>query len=199
MTDQWTRETLEGARQTRPAMPPVERLPEGRPEGETLYERIQAVAAQYPQRRSAILPALRLAQEEHGWLSPQAFDQVAEALGFTPALCKSVASFYDMFRLEPSGRHEICVCTNISGALVGAGDTLREFERALGIHAGETTADGMFTLRTVECYSGCGWGPVVSVDEVYDEPFPPERVRPLLDDLRRAAEPPAPDGDGEAA
>src|SRR3954452_15362631 len=142
MTDQWTREAREGARRTRPPMPPPERLPEGRPEGETLYERIQAVAAQYPQRRSAILPALRLAQEEHGWLSPQAFDEVAEALAFTPALCKSVASFYDMFRLEPAGRHEICVCTNVSCALVGAGDTLRAFERELGVHAGETTPDG---------------------------------------------------------
>jgi NADH-quinone oxidoreductase subunit E len=110
---------------------------------------------------------------------------VADATGFTPALCKSVASFYDMFRLHPAGRHEICVCTNIACALVGAGDTLREFERALGIHSGETTADGEFTLRTVECYGGCGWGPVVSVDERYHEPFPPDRVRPLLDELRK--------------
>ncbi len=81
-----------------------------------------------------------------------------------------------MFRLQPAGRHEICVCTNIACALVGAGDTLREFERELGIHAGQTTADGEFTLRTVECYGGCGWGPVVSVDERYHEPFAPDRV-----------------------
>ena len=109
---------------------------------------------------------------------------MADATGFTPALCKSVASFYDMFRLHPAGAHEICVCTNISCALVGAGETLREFSRELGIEPGSTTADGRFTLRTVECYGGCGWGPVVSVDERYHEPFGPDRVKPLLDELR---------------
>ena len=80
-----------------------------------------------------MIPALRLAQDEYGWLSEQAFDEVADATGFTPAFCKSVASFYDMFRLTPIGRYEICVCTNISCALVGAADTLRAFERELGI------------------------------------------------------------------
>ena len=93
-----------------------------------------------------------------------------------PGVCKSVAVVLRHVPAAPAGRHEICVCTNIACALVGAGDTLREFERELGIHAGETTADGLFTLRTVECYGGCGWGPVVSVDERYHEPFPPDRV-----------------------
>ncbi len=174
-------QTIEGARLTRPQMPaplpePDRSLP--------LYERIQEVIELYPQPRSAIVPALRLAQEEYGWLSEEAFVQVAEATGFTPAVCKSVASFYDMFRLHPGGRHEICVCTNIACALVGAGDTLRAFERELGIRAGETTADGRFTLRTVECYGGCGWGPVVSVDERYHEPLPAEEVGTLLEALR---------------
>jgi NADH-quinone oxidoreductase subunit E len=153
-----------------------------------LYERIQEVIGLYPERRSAIMPALRLAQDEHGWLSEEAFLQVAEATGLTPAVCKSVASFYDMFRLHPAGRHEICVCTNIACALVGAGDTLRAFERELGIRAGETTADGAFTLRIVECYGGCGWGPVVSVDERYREPIPADEVPALLDELRGAGE-----------
>ena len=99
-----------------------------------------------------------------------------------------MASFYDMFHLQPVGLHEICVCTNISCALVGAGETLREFRRELGIDVGQTTADGLITLRAVECYGGCGWGPVVSVDERYHEPFGPDRVRPLLDELRGAAE-----------
>jgi NADH-quinone oxidoreductase subunit E len=196
--DDATRQTLAGARQTRPPMPEPtvrERPPDAPERGGSLYERIQELIARYPERRSAIIPALRLAQQEHGWLSPQAYEDVAEALGYTPALCKSVATFYDMFHSGPVGRHEICVCTNISCALVGAGDTLRAFERELGIHAGETTADGMFTLRTVECYGGCGWGPVVSVDEIYQEPFPPERVRPLLDELRGGGA----STDGEAA
>jgi NADH-quinone oxidoreductase subunit E len=175
------RETLEGARQTRPPMPepaPVDDT--GRP----LYDRIQDVIALYPERRSAIIPALRLAQEQHGWLPEEAFDEVADATGFTPAYCKSVASFYDMFRLRPVGRHEICVCTNISCALVGAGDTLRAFERELGIAAGETTGDGLFSLKIVECYGGCGWGPVVSVDERYHEPLPADQVPALIAQLR---------------
>jgi NADH-quinone oxidoreductase subunit E len=182
--DPATAETLAGARETRPQMPaPL-------PPAETtapLRDRILAVVALYPEPRSALIPALRLAQEEYGWLSTEAFEQVADATGFTPALCKSVASFYDMFRLHPAGRHEICVCTNISCALVGAGETLREFSRELGIEPGGTTADGMFTLRAVECYGGCGWGPVVSVDERYHEPFGPDRVKPLLDELRGEA------------
>jgi NADH-quinone oxidoreductase subunit E len=182
--DPATQETLAGARETRPQMP----APLREADAETpLRDRILAVVALYPEPRSALLPALRLAQDEYGWLSTEAFEQVADATGFTPALCKSVASFYDMFRLHPAGRHEICVCTNISCALVGAGDTLREFQRELGIDAGQTTSDGLFTLRTVECYGGCGWGPVVSVDERYHEPFPPERVKELLAELRSEA------------
>src|SRR4051812_47648058 len=172
-------------RETRPAPPPP--LPvdnDGRP----LYDRIQDVIALYPERKSAVIPALRLAQEEYGWLSEQAFDEVAEATGFTPAYCKSVASFYDMFRLHPVGRYEICVCTNISCALVGAADTVRAFERELGIHRGETTDDGIFTLKTVECYGACGWGPVVSVNERSHEPFPAEQVPELVAALRADAE-----------
>jgi len=182
--DPATAETLAGAMETRPQMPaPL-------PPGDTsapLRDRILAVVALYPEPRSALIPALRLAQEEYGWLSTEAFEQVADATGFTPALCKSVASFYDMFRLHPAGEHEICVCTNISCALVGAGETLREFSRELGIEPGATTADGKFTLRAVECYGGCGWGPVVSVDERYHEPFGPDRVKPLLAELRGEA------------
>jgi NADH-quinone oxidoreductase subunit E len=182
--DPATAETLAGALETRPQMPaPLPPADASAP----LRDRILAVVALYPEPRSALIPALRLAQEEYGWLSTEAFEQVADATRFTPALCKSVASFYDMFRLHPAGNHEICVCTNISCALVGAGETLREFSRELGIEPGATTADGMFTLRSVECYGGCGWGPVVSVDERYHEPFGPDRVKPLLAGLRGEA------------
>ncbi|MFL6050172.1 MAG: NADH-quinone oxidoreductase subunit NuoE [Gaiellales bacterium] len=178
-------QTLAGARETRPALPaPLPATDDTRP----LYDRIQDAIALYPERRSAVMPALRLAQEEYGWLSEQAFDEVADATGFTPAFCKSVASFYDMFRLTPAGRYEICVCTNISCALVGAADTMRAFERELGIHPGQTSGDGLFTLKTVECYGGCGWGPVVSVNERYHEPFPAEQVPELIARLRADAE-----------
>ena len=85
-----------------------------------LHDEIRDVLAQYPQSRSATLPALRLAQERYGWLPPEAFREVADALGETPAYCMAVASFYDMFHLEPVGRHLVEVCTNVSCALVGA-------------------------------------------------------------------------------
>ncbi len=130
-----------------------------------LYDEIQQVAAQYPQRRSAIIPALRLAQEAHGgWLPPDAFREVADALELTPAYCRSIASFYDMFRLEPVGRTLVEVCTNISCGLCGAQEVVDALERELGVKTGETTADGAFTLRTVECIGGCGWATVVAVN-----------------------------------
>jgi NADH-quinone oxidoreductase subunit E len=131
----------------------------------TLYDQIQKVRALYPQSRSAIIPALRLAQEAHGgWLPEEAFREVADALDVTPAYCLSIASFYDMFHTEPVGRHLIEVCTNISCALSGAQGVVDAFEHELGVHVGETSEDGAVTLRTVECLGGCGWATVVAVD-----------------------------------
>ena len=153
-----------------------------------LYDEIQTIAARYPQRRSAVMPALRLAQERYGWLSPDAFREVAEALELTPAYCKAVASFYDMFHLEPVGRHMIEVCTNISCALVGAQQVLEAFQEELGIEAGETSEDGEFTLRTIECAGGCGWGTVVSVDHRYRETVTADDVPGIVEELRSGAE-----------
>src|ERR671934_1684101 len=150
-----------------------------------MIDEIRAVAAQYPVARSAILPVLRLAQERHGgWLPPEAFAEVAEALDLTPAYCESVASFYDMFHLRPVGRHLVEVCTNVSCALVGAQQVVEAFERELRIRPGETTADGEVTLRTVECAGGCGWATVVSVDHRYREPVRPEDVPAIVEELR---------------
>jgi NADH-quinone oxidoreductase subunit E len=155
------------------------------PKTATLYDRIRKVAAQYPESRSAVMPALRLAQEEHGgWLPPEALRDVAEALELTPAYCRSIASFYDMYHLEPVGRHMVEVCTNVSCALVGAQQVLEAFEHALGVGAGETTPDGEVTLRTVECAGGCGWGTVVAVDHRYREPVRAEDVPGIVEELR---------------
>jgi len=149
-----------------------------------LYDEIQQVAAQYPVRRSAVMPALRLAQEKYGWLPPEAFREVGDALDLTPAYCQAIASFYDMFHLEPVGRHMIEVCTNVSCALLGAQQVLETFENELGIHAGETSDDRAFTLRTVECAGGCGWGTVVAIDHRYREPVRPEDVSGIVEELR---------------
>ena len=160
-------------------------MPAARPEA-PLYDQIQEMAAQYPVRRSAVMPALRLAQEKYGWLPPEAFREVAEALELTPAYCHAVASFYDMFHLEPVGRHMIEVCTNVSCALVGAQQVLEAFEHELGLHAGETSEDGEFTLRTIECAGGCGWGTVVAVDHRYREPVQAADVPAIVEELRGA-------------
>ena len=151
---------------------------------ESVLREIREIAREYPSPRSAVLPALRAVQERRGWLSRDAFEEVADALELTPAYCMSVASFYDMFHLEPVGRHMVEVCTNVSCALVGAQAVLDAFESELGIRAGETTADGAVTLRAIECAGGCGWGTVVSVDHRYREPVRPEDVPAIVQELR---------------
>jgi NADH:ubiquinone oxidoreductase subunit E len=129
-------------------------------------DEVRELAEQYPESRSAVMPALRIAQERHGgWLPPEAFVEVGEALDLTPAYCKAVASFYDMFHLRPVGRNVVEICTNICCGLRGAQEVLEAFEAELGIRPGETTADGEFTLRTVECLGGCGWPTIVSLND----------------------------------
>lgn len=129
----------------------------------TLHDEIQVIRAQYPESLSAVMPALQLAQERSGgWLPEQAFRDVADALDLTPAYCLSIASFYDMFRLEPVGEHVIEVCTNISCGLKGAQQVVEAFESELGLSAGETNDE--FTLRAVECLGGCGWATIVAVN-----------------------------------
>ena len=150
----------------------------------SLYDEIQELRTLYPQVRSAVMPALRLAQERYGWLSPEAFREVGDALGFTPAYCMSVASFYDMYHLEPVGRHTVEICTNISCALVGAQQVLERFEQELGVAAGETTADGEVTLRPIECLGGCGWATIVSVDHHYRTHVRPDDVPRIVQELR---------------
>jgi NADH:ubiquinone oxidoreductase subunit E len=128
-----------------------------------------------------------MAQERHdGWLPPEAFEEVGNALGLTPAYCKSVASFYDMFHLEPVGRRMVEVCTDVSCALVGAQQVLEAFERELGVRAGETSDDGAFTLRTVECLGGCGWATIVAIDERYRTHVKPDDVPAIVEELRNA-------------
>jgi NADH-quinone oxidoreductase subunit E len=146
---------------------------------------LDAVLADYPDRRSAILPALRMAQDQHeGWLPPEALREVAEALELAPAQVEAVASFYDMLHLEPVGRHLVEVCTNLSCALVGAQQVVEAFERELGVHPGETSEDGAVTLRTIECAGGCGRAPVVVVDGRYREPVRPEDVPAIAEEVR---------------
>ena len=151
---------------------------------DTLYDAIQAEIAKYPDRRAAILAALRLAQQKYRWLSPEAFEEVSRCIDLPVAQCQAVASFYDMFFLEPIGEHVVEVCTNVSCCLVGATGVVAAFEKELGCRLGETSPDGVATLRSVECLGGCGWGPVVSVDHRYLEHFTAADACAVVADLR---------------
>lgn len=150
-----------------------------------LYDEIQKIRALYPERRSAVLPALHLAQEENGgWLPPDAFREVADALDVSPAYCYSIATFYDMFRLEPAARVTVEVCTNISCAARGAQQVLEAFEKELGVRAGEQSEDGAFELGTIECLGGCGWATVISINERQRTGVQPGDVPTLAEELR---------------
>jgi NADH:ubiquinone oxidoreductase subunit E len=148
---------------------------------------IRKLAKQYPDPTSAVLPALRLAQEEHGgWLPPDAIREVADALDLTPAYCVSIASFYDQFHLEPVGRTHVEVCTNVSCALSGAQQVLEAFERELGVSAGSTSENGEYTLGTIECLGGCGWATVVAIDNRHRLRVKADDVPGIVEELRGA-------------
>jgi NADH:ubiquinone oxidoreductase subunit E len=143
----------------------------------------------YPQRRSAVLPALRAAQEEHGWLSPQAMEQVAAVMQVTPAYLESVASFYDMLELEPVGRHTIYVCTNLSCQLRGAGEILGAMAEATDAPVGGSSPDGEFHLRSFECLGACDLAPMASVAGHYRGPLTPEDAFTIAAQLRDGGSP----------
>jgi NADH-quinone oxidoreductase subunit E len=142
------------------------------------------LAKRYPDPKSAVMPALRLAQEKHGWLPRVAFEEVADALDVTPAYVMSIATFYDMYHVEPVGEHLIEVCTNVCCALLGAQPVLDAFERELGVKPGETTEDGTFTLRAVECLGGCSTPTIVAVDHVYRQSVTSQDVPAILQEIR---------------
>jgi len=154
----------------------------------TVASEIQKLRKQYPDALSAVMPALRIAQGEHGgWLSPDAIREVASALDLTPAYCLSIASFYDQYYLEPVGRTHVEVCTNVSCALAGAQQVIEAFERELGVSAGSTSEDGRFTLGTIECLGGCGWATVVAIDNRHRLRVGAADVPGIVEELRADA------------
>jgi len=134
-------------------------------------------------QRSAVIAALHAVQHEHGFLTPEAMDEVAAYLGLPPIQVYEVASFYSMFETSPCGRHHISVCTNISCMLRGGQELLAHVERRLGVKAGESTPDGRFFLkREEECLAACTGAPMMMVNHVYFESLTPEKVDRILDD-----------------
>ena len=137
------------------------------------------------QKRSAVLAALREVQHEnHGYLTVELMDAVAQYLGLEPIDVYEVATFYSMFETKPVGRHSIAVCTNISCMLRGADEIVSHVEKKLGVRLGESTPDGKFYLKPEEeCLAGCCGAPMMQVDHVYHEHLTPARVDQILDAL----------------
>jgi NADH:ubiquinone oxidoreductase subunit E len=138
---------------------------------------IEDLMAKYPDIRSAAIPAMKVVQREHGWLSPTALEQCACVMRLTPAYLISVASFYDMFELRPKGATDIYVCTNISCSLCGADEIYAEMQAVTG-------EDPQFNVRAFECLGACEIAPMASVDGVYVGPLTKEDCRTLAEDLK---------------
>lgn len=128
--------------------------------------KIDREITKYPpdQKQSAVMSALRIAQDEHGWLSPQIMDAVAAYLGMPPVAVYEVATFYNMYELKPVGKYKITVCSNLSCTLMGAGGVVEHLQKKLGIGFGETTGDGRYTLKEGECMGACGDGPLFLIN-----------------------------------
>ena len=139
------------------------------------------------QRQSAVMAALAIAQTEQGWLSNETMQEVASYIGMPPIAVYEVASFYTMYNLKPAGRFKLTVCTKLPCQLQGATLCAEHAKKKLGIEFGETTADGMFTLKEGECFGACGDAPVFTVNN-HDMrvKISPERFDAMVDELRKA-------------
>jgi len=152
-----------------------------------LLERARDLVALYPEPRSALIPMCHLAQEQDGWLRPEAMSEIADLCGVTAAEVRGTATFYDMLHTEPVGTYVVSVCTNIACLLGGAAEFLEHAEAALGVRAGGTTPDGVFTLEESECLADCDRTPCVQVNHRYVGGQTAESFDQLLVDLRRGA------------
>jgi NADH-quinone oxidoreductase E subunit len=163
-------------------------LPEKNPdaplfEGE-YQERFEKILTRYPSKRAALLPALGLAQELRGYVSPESMDRVAELLDLSPAYVRGVATFYTMYNKRPVGRYLVQVCTNISCNLCGADEVFDAFLEHTGTEAGDTSDDGNFTVIEAECLAGCGFPTCVQINSEYFENVTADEVPKILEHLK---------------
>ncbi len=149
-------------------------------------EQIRWEIDKYPEdhARAAVMAALRIAQHEHGWLSPELMKYVADMLQIEPIKVAEVATFYTMYDREPIGRHKISLCTNISCMLRGSSALAAYLQEKIGIGFGQTTEDGRFTLKEVECLAACGGAPCAIIGEDYHENLTPDKLDEILDQLK---------------
>lgn len=151
---------------------------------------IEELLGHYPEKRAALVPLLYLAQEEYGYLTPQAIKEVAEILGLDPTDVYGVARFYSLFYLEPVGKFVIRFCTDLPCALVGAEELYRYLLEKLGIKDGETTPDGLFTAQEAVCLASCGTAPVMQINFQYFEHLTREKIDEILEIVRIQGLPP---------
>jgi len=148
---------------------------------------VARIVDRYPEGRqkSALIPVLLLAQASFdNWLSPEVMDEVGALLGLEPIEVYEVATFYSMFNLQPVGRHVFEVCQTGPCMLKGCDDIIEHIRSRLGIGVGETTADGLFTLKAVECLGACGYAPMMQLGKTYREHLTPERVDAIIEECR---------------
>jgi NADH-quinone oxidoreductase subunit E len=156
---------------------------------EKSLEEVQRVINFYPEgkQKSAVIPVLHLAQQEFGgWLSPETMDYVATLLNITPIEVYEVATFYSMYNLKPVGKYMFEVC-HTGPCMINGSDTIVDYiKEKLHIGPGETTADGMFTLKTVECLGACGYAPMMQMGKTYREHLTKEKVDAIIEECRRS-------------
>jgi len=151
--------------------------------------KIDKEVAKYPaeHKESAVMSALRIAQDEKGWLAPETIEFVASYLSMPAIAAYEVASFYNMYELAPAGKYKISVCTNLPCALSGAGTVADYLKKKLGINFGETTEDGRFTLKEAECMGACGDAPLFTINNKRMTGFlTPEKIDQILAELEQA-------------
>jgi NADH-quinone oxidoreductase subunit E len=151
-----------------------------------LIPEFEALRARFPAgfESSLVLPCLRRIQEDRGYVADTDIDALVDYLGVPRIQIEEVLSFYGQFRRQPVGRWHIQACRNVSCSLMGAERVVQRLTEKLGVAPGQTTADGRFTLSTVECLASCGTAPVVMVNETYHENISPEKIDALLESLR---------------
>jgi NADH-quinone oxidoreductase E subunit len=150
-----------------------------------VVKEFEAVAARYPVRRAALLPALWLAQREFGWISEEAMVCVAKLVGVSPMQVMEVAGFYTMYQKNKPGKYHLQVCQTIACLLAGSEEIKKTIERVLDLKPGQTTPDGQFSYQTVECLASCHTAPCMQVNDDYHENLTPESTEKLIADLRK--------------
>ncbi len=147
-------------------------------------KKLTEILSRYPTKMAACIPALHLCQEQNGWINEDAITWVAHRLDLSPAHVKGVVTFYPLYNQHPVGKHQLWVCRTLPCALRGSDGILEHCKKRLGIKEGETTTDGLFTLRTAECLASCGTAPMMQIDKDYHEDLTVERVDQILDALK---------------